>query len=76
MNTIKELYRKRKRFVRWVIASSIIPLPGITLGLLIQLLKIDKDIEREINNLDDLKPEVKYFILKDKGDSEKKEQES
>ena len=74
METIKELYHKKKKYTRWLIVSSFIPLPGITLGFLIQLMKIDRDIEKEINNLDIKQPEVKYFVIKD--NDNKQEQKS
>ena len=71
MERIKELYHKKKVLERWLIASSFIPLPGITLGFLIQVMKIDKDIEKEINTLGD-NTNTKYFILKENGNSGEK----
>lgn len=71
MEQIKELYRKKKVLERWLIVSAFIPLPGITLGFIIQITKIDRDIEREINTLGD-NTNTKYFILKENGNSGEK----
>lgn len=58
MERILELFKEKRKLERALLVLAILPLPGIGLGLILQIKKIDKMIEEEIK-----RPENKAVLV-------------
>ena len=70
MERIKELLREKKKLERALLIMLILPLPGIGIGLLIQIKKVDRMIEAELKKLDN-KSWLLILSEKDKNEENK-----
>lgn len=69
MERIKELLREKKKLERALLVMLVLPLPGIGIGLLIQIKKVDKLIEAELKKMDD---KAVLILLSEKDKTEEK----